>query len=101
MTYTTVNINNNFIKNIENNFNLDKNKNVKSEEIAVKDDKQLIIPNFGEENESEDKKTCNENDEIENRKNISNYLEDEKSQKTENKNENIEILNISEGINDK
>ena len=101
LTYTAANINNNFIKNIENNFNLDKNKNVKSEENAVKDDKKVIIPTLEEENESEDKKTYNQNEENEDRKNLSNYFEEEKSQKNENKDENIEIINISEGIEDK
>lgn len=101
MTYTAVNINNNYIKNIQSNFNLGKNNNVKSEEIAVQDDKKVIIPSLDEENESEDKKTCNQNEEIEDKKNLSNYLEDGKSQKTINKDENTEIMNISEGINDK
>ena len=101
LTYTAVNINNNYIKNIQSNFNLGKNNNVKSEEIAVQDDKKVIIPSLDEENESEDKKTCNQNEEIEDKKNLSNYLEDGKSQKTINKDENTDIMNISEGINDK
>jgi hypothetical protein len=98
LTYTAVNVNNNFIKNIEN--NLHKNKNVKSEE-NIKDDKKEIIQNLEEEDESEDKKTCNQNEENEDKKNLSNFLEEEKNQKNENKDENAEILNISEGINDK
>ena len=101
LTYTAGNINNNFIRNIEKNLNLEKNKNDKSEEIAVQDDKKVIIPTLDEENESEDKKTCNQNEEIEDRKNLSNYLQDEKSQKNGNKNVNKEIMNINERINGK
>lgn len=101
MTYTAGNINNNFIRNIEKNLNLEKNKNDKSEEIAVQDDKKVIIPTLDEENESEDKKTCNQNEEIEDRKNLSNYLQDEKSQKNGNKYVNKEIMNINERINGK
>jgi hypothetical protein len=101
LTYTAGNINNNFIRNIEKNLNLEKNKNDKSEEIAVQDDKKVIIPTLDEENESEDKKTCNQNEEIEDRKNLSNYLQDEKSQKNGNKYVNKEIMNINERINGK
>ena len=101
LTYTAGNINNNFIRNIEKNLNLEKNKNDKSEEIAVQDDKKVIIPTLDEENESEDKKTCNQNEEIEDKKNLSNHPQDEKSQKNGNKYVNKEIMNINERINGK
>ena len=101
LTYTTVNINNNFIKNIENNFNLNKDKNVSHIENLEKDIK-IIIPTMEEDNENEDKKTFNQNEEI-HESNLLNNLDDKKNENKDEifKGENLEIMNLSDEINEK
>ena len=108
-TYTTVNVNNNIIKNIEKHFISNKNSDITiNDNKTKKENKQLIIPKVKEDNENEDNKnnTTIKNDENNQTKNILNDLDDEKSQITVDKNEyfkeeNSESMNISEDIDEK
>ena len=91
-TFTTTNVNNNIMKNIENHFEFNKTKN-SNININLHNKKQ-INQIMKEDNESEDKKT----DVIQNED-----VNDEKSQLTDNKNEffndeNYGNINISEDI---
>ena len=113
-TYTTANVNNNIIKNIEKNLNLNKAKNndnnicIDNNENKIKlETKKIVIPMMKEDSEDEDKKTKSRNEEDNEVKNVLDDLDDEKSQIT-NKNEffkddNIgsNDININEDINDK
>ena len=106
-TYTTTNVNNNIIKNIENNFDFNKTKNSyinKNINTNNNNNNKQISQITKEDNESEDKKTDINQNEVNDAKNILNDLDDEKSQLTENKNdffkdENFGNINISEDIN--
>ena len=108
-TYTTTNVNNNIIKNIENNFDFNKTKNSyinKNINTNNNNNNKQISQITKEDNESEDKKTDINQNEVNDAKNILNDLDDEKSQLTENKNdffkdENFGNINISEDINKK
>ena len=91
-TFTTTNVNNNIMKNIENHFEFNKTKN-SNININLHNKKQ-INQIMKEDNESEDKKT----DVIQNED-----VNDEKSQLTDNKNEffndeNYGNININEDI---
>ena len=113
-TYTTVNLNNNIIKNIEKNLNLNKTKNNDNNigndnnENRIKiEKKKIVIPLMKEDSEDEDNKTKSRNEEDNEVKNVLDDLDDEKSQIT-NKNEFFKDdnfgsndINISEDINDK
>ena len=113
-TYTTANVNNNIIKNIEKNLNLNKAKNndnnicIDNNENKIKlETKKIVIPMMKEDSEDEDKKTKSRNEEDNEVKNVLDDLDDEKSQIT-NKNEFFKDdnfgsndINISEDINDK
>ena len=109
-TYTTVNVNNNIIKNIEKHFISNKNSDItiNDNNKTKKENKKVIIPKVKEDNENEDNKnnTTIKNDENNQTKNILNDLDDEKSQITVDKNEyfkeeNSESMNISEDIDEK
>ena len=109
-TYTTVNVNNNIIKNIEKHFISNKNSDItiNDNNKTKKENKKLIIPKVKEDSENEDNKnnTTIKNDENNQTKNILNDLDDEKSQITVDKNEyfkeeNSESMNISEDIDEK
>ena len=108
-TYTTVNVNNNIIKNIEKHFISNKNSDITiNDNKTKKENKKVIIPKVKEDNENEDNKnnTTIKNDENNQTKNILNDLDDEKSQITVDKNEyfkeeNSESMNISEDIDEK
>ena len=113
-TYTTVNLNNNIIKNIEKNLNLNKTKNNDNNigndnnENRIKfEKKKIVIPLMKEDSEDEDKKTKSRNEEDNEVKNVLDDLDDEKSQITNKNNffkdDNIESndINISADINDK
>ena len=108
-TYTTVNVNNNIIKNIEKHFISNKNSDITiNDNKTKKENKKLIIPKVKEDSENEDNKnnTTIKNDENNQTKNILNDLDDEKSQITVDKNEyfkeeNSESMNISEDIDEK
>ena len=107
-TYTTVNVNNNIIKNIEKNFISNKNSDISiNDNKTKKENKKIIIPKMKEDNENEDKNNITiKNEENNNTKNILNDLDDEKSQMTVDKNdffkeENTESMNISEDIDEK
>ena len=108
-TYTTVNVNNNIIKNIEKHFISNKNSDITiNDNKTKKENKKLIIPKVKEDSENEDNKnnTTIKNDENNQTKNILNDLDDEKSQITLDKNEyfkeeNSESMNISEDIDEK
>ena len=120
-TYTTINVNNNIIKNIEkhlisnktknNDININ-NNNIESSEKRIKlDTKKIVLPlmNQDKENiEDEDKKTNSRNEGDNDVKNVLDDLDDEKSQLTENKNEffkednfGSKDMNISDDINEK
>ena len=120
-TYTTINVNNNIIKNIEkhlisnktknNDININ-NNNIENNEKKIKlDTKKIILPlmNQDKENiEDEDKKTNSRNEGDNDVKNVLDDLDDEKSQLTENKNEffkednfGSKDMNISDDINEK
>ena len=113
-TYTTANVNNNIIKNIEKNLNLNKAKNndnnicIDNNENKIKlETKKIVIPMMKEDSEDEDKKTKSRNEEDNEVKNVLDDLDDEKSQIT-NKNEFFKDdnfgsndININEDINDK
>ena len=120
-TYTTINVNNNIIKNIEkhlisnktknNDININNNNNENSEKRIKLDTKKIILPlmNQDKENiEDEDKKTNSKNEGDNDVKNVLDDLDDEKSQLTENKNEffkednfGSKDMNISDDINEK
>ena len=120
-TYTTINVNNNIIKNIEkhlisnktknNDININNNNNENSEKRIKLDTKKIILPlmNQDKENiEDEDKKTNSRNEGDNDVKNVLDDLDDEKSQLTENKNEffkednfGSKDMNISDDINEK
>lgn len=110
-TYTTVNVNNNIIKNIKH-LNSNKNNDVfinNNDNIGnkiKKESKKIIIQTMREDNESEDQKTNSQIEEVNNV--LNDDLDDEKSQVTENKNDFFkdEIsgsmnMNISEDTNEK
>ena len=120
-TYTTINVNNNIIKNIEkhlisnktknNDININ-NNNIENNEKRIKlDTKKIVLPlmNQDKENiEDEDKKTNSRNKGDNDVKNVLDDLDDEKSQLTENKNEffkednfGSKDMNISDDINEK
>ena len=120
-TYTTINVNNNIIKNIEkhlisnktknNDININ-NNNIENNEKRIKlDTKKIVLPlmNQDKENiEDEDKKTNSRNEGDNDVKNVLDDLDDEKSQLTENKNEffkednfGSKDMNISDDINEK
>ncbi len=120
-TYTTINVNNNIIKNIEkhlisnktknNDININ-NNNIENNEKRIKlDTKKIVLPlmNQDKENiEDEDKKTNSRNEGDNDVKNVLDDLDDEKSQSTENKNEffkednfGSKDMNISDDINEK
>ena len=120
-TYTTINVNNNIIKNIEkhlisnktknNDININ-NNNIENNEKKIKlDTKKIILPlmNQDKENiEEKDKKTNSKNEGDNDVKNVLDDLDDEKSQLTENKNEffkednfGSKDMNISDDINEK
>ena len=120
-TYTTINVNNNIIKNIEkhlisnktknNDININ-NNNIENKEKKIKlDTKKIILPlmNQDKENiEDEDKKTNSRNEGNNDVKNVLDDLDNEKSQLTENKNEffkednfGSKDMNISDDINEK
>ena len=120
-TYTTINVNNNIIKNIEkhlisnktknNDININ-NNNIENNEKKIKlDTKKIILPlmNQDKENiEDKDKKTNSKNEGDNDVKNVLDDLDDEKSQLTENKNEffkednfGSKDMNISDDINEK
>ena len=120
-TYTTINVNNNIIKNIEkhlisnktknNDININ-NNNIENNEKRIKlDTKKIVLPlmNQDKENiEDEDKKTNSKNEGDNDVKNVLDDLDDEKSQLTENKNEffkednfGSKDMNISDDINEK
>ena len=120
-TYTTINVNNNIIKNIEkhlisnktknNDININ-NNNIENNEKKIKSDtKKIILPlmNQDKENiEDKDKKTNSKNEGDNDVKNVLDDLDDEKSQLTENKNEffkednfGSKDMNISDDINEK
>ena len=101
LTYTNVNINNNFIKNIENNFNLNKDKNVTHNENLEKDI-NIIIPTMEEDSENEDKKTFNQNEEV-HENNLLKNIDDKKNENKDEifKEENLEIMNLSDELNEK
>lgn len=88
-TYTTVNVNNNIIKNIEKtHLNLNKKNNIiHINKNKFKDNKKGIIPIMKEDDENEDKKTNNDIGDVNEVKNVLDDLDDEKSQMTENKND--------------
>ena len=108
-TYTTVNVNNNIIKNIEKHFISNKNSDITINDNKTKNEnKKIIIPKVKEDNENEDggNNTTIKNDVNNQTKNILNDLDDEKSQITVDKNEyfkeeNSESMNISEDIDEK
>ena len=108
-TYTTVNVNNNIIKNIEKHFISNKNSDITiNDNKTKKENQKLLIPKVKEDSENEDNKnnTTIKNDENNQTKNILNDLDDEKSQITVDKNEyfkeeNSESMNISEDIDEK
>ena len=120
-TYTTINVNNNIIKNIEkhlisnktknNDININNNNNENSEKRIKLDTKKIILPlmNQDKENiEDEDKKINSRNEGDNDVKNVLDDLDDEKSQLTENKNEFFKEdnfgnkdMNISDDINEK
>ena len=120
-TYTTINVNNNIIKNIEkhlisnktknNDININNNNNENSEKRIKLDTKKIVLPlmNQDKENiEDEDKKTNSRNEGDNDVKNVLDDLDDEKSQLTENKNEffkednfGSKDMNISDDINEK
>ena len=120
-TYTTINVNNNIIKNIEkhlisnktknNDININ-NNNIENNEKRIKlDTKKIVLPlmNQDKENiEDKDKKTNSKNEGDNDVKNVLDDLDDEKSQLTENKNEffkednfRSKDMNISDDINEK
>ena len=120
-TYTTINVNNNIIKNIEkhlisnktknNDININ-NNNIENNEKKIKSDtKKIILPlmNQDKENiEDKDKKTNSKNEGDNDVKNVLDDLDDEKSQLTENKNEffkednfGSKDMNISDDTNEK
>ena len=120
-TYTTINVNNNIIKNIEkhlisnktknNDININ-NNNIENNEKRIKlDTKKIVLPlmNQDKENiEDKDKKTNSKNEGDNDVKNVLDDLDDEKSQLTENKNEffkednfGSKDMNISDDINEK
>ena len=120
-TYTTINVNNNIIKNIEkhlisnktknNDININ-NNNIESSEKRIKlDTKKIVLPlmNQDKENiEDKDKKTNSKNEGDNDVKNVLDDLDDEKSQLTENKNEffkednfGSKDMNISDDTNEK
>ena len=92
-TYTTnntSNVNSNIIKNIETNIKLNKKSNniINIDKNKLKENKKKLIPiMMKESNENEDKKTDNENEDVNVVKNDFDVLDDEKSQLTENKND--------------
>ena len=120
-TYTTINVNNNIIKNIEkhlisnktknNDININNNNNENSEKRIKLDTKKIILPlmNQDKENiEDKDKKTNSKNEGDNDVKNVLDDLDDEKSQLTENKNEffkednfGSKDMNISDDTNEK
>ena len=114
-TYTTVNVNDNIIKNIEKKINsnkTNKNDNIKigndNKENRIKlEPKKIVIPLMKEDSEDEDKKTKSRKEEDNEVKNVLDDLDDEKSQIT-NKNDFFKDdnfaskdMNISEDINEK
>ena len=114
-TYTTVNVNDNIIKNIEKKINsnkTNKNDNIKigndNKENRIKlEPKKIVIPLMKEDSEDEDKKTKSRKEEDNEVKNVLDDLDDEKSQIT-NKNDffkddnfGSKDMNISEDINEK